>query len=39
MNHKKQSFLLAVPLLALGAAVGLSWLWKRRHAEKTAHAA
>lgn len=39
MNHKKQSFLLAVPLLALGAAVSLGWLRRRRCVRKTAYAA
>ena len=39
MNHKKQSFLLAVPLLALGAAVGLGWLRRRLRVRKTAYAA
>ena len=38
MNHKKQSFLLAVPLLALGVAVVLGWL-RRRRKGKTAYAA
>ncbi len=38
MNHKKHNFLLAVPLLALSAAMGLGWL-RRRRKGKTAYAA
>lgn len=38
MNHKKQNFLLAVPLLALSAAMGLGWLRHRRKG-KTVYAA
>lgn len=38
MDNKKRTFLLAVPLLVLGTAVGLGWLLKHR-VEKNAYAA
>ena len=33
MDNKKRTFLLAVPLLVLGTAVGLGWLRRRRELE------